>query len=97
MKKIVQWFLVAAIAAALSGCVCDGSERSFREIDRKYADSTWTAVALNVPIIGWCFIMPWLMLEKEAFYQKALLDMPVDDLHESIRWDNRFYLIYSPR
>lgn len=52
MKKVMMFLAAAVTAAVLAGCVCDGSERSFREIGRKYADSAWSAVAIRPPSWG---------------------------------------------
>ncbi len=94
MKKIVLLGLAAVLLASVSGCVCDGTEKDFREVDRKFANSAWTAATV-VPIFGW-FVMPFILIDKDAAYQKVLLNKPVDSTYEAIRWSNRFNYVYSP-
>lgn len=98
MKKMVLRFLAGAVSAAvLCGCVCDGTERSFREIDRKYADSAWSAVAIYTPIVGPILIGIPMMLIKDADYYKVLLNQPETEAYEVLRHSQRFNFMYYPR
>ena len=98
MKKMVLRVLVGAVSAAvLSGCVCDGTERSFREIDRKYADSAWSAVAIYTPIVGPILIGFPMMLIKDADYYKVLLKQPETEAYEVLRHSQRWNFMYYPR
>ncbi len=98
MKKCVMRFLVGAVSAAvLSGCVCDGTERSFREIDRKYADSAWSAVAIYTPIVGPVLIAPVMMGLKNEAYYKVLLKQPETEAYELLRHSQRWNFMYYPR
>ena len=98
MKKMVLRFLGGAVvAAALSGCVRDGSERSFREIDRKYADSAWSAVAIYTPIVGPILIGIPISLIKSADYYKVLLHQPETVAYEVLRHSQRWNFMYYPR
>ncbi len=97
MKKLIPAVLAATLATVtFTGCICDGCETTFKEVDRKYAESGWTAAAFYTPIIGPCFMLPVLMLCKDADYQRVLLDKPATDVYENIRWDNRFNLVCYP-
>ena len=86
----------AAAAAMLTGCVCNGTERSFREIDRKYANSAWSAAAIYIPIVGPIFIGIPMMLTKSTDYYKALLNMPETEGYEALRYSQRFNFMYHP-
>ena len=98
MKKMVLRFLVGAVsAAALTGCVCDGTERSVREIDRKYADSAWSAVAIYTPIVGPILIGIPMMLIKDTDYYKVLLKQPETEAYEVLRHSQRWNFMYYPR
>jgi len=91
MKKIVLSVLCFAVAFSITGCVCDGTETSFRDIDQKYANSKWTAWSNWVPLLT-----PFLVIDKAREYQRVLLKKPESDCYECIRWENRFYLNYLP-
>jgi len=95
-KTLTRIPIAAAIAAALTGCVCDGTESSFREIDRKYANSAWSAAAIYTPIIGPLFIGIPMMLIKDNDYSKALLRMPATEGYEVLRHSQRFNFMYHP-
>lgn len=93
-RRLFAFILPACLACVLAGCVCDGTERSFREIDQKYAESGWTAFTF-VPIVGW-FYLPFHIAQKDADYQRLLLRKPATDPYEAIRWTNRMNYIYAP-
>ncbi len=98
MKKCVMRFLVGAVmAAVLCGCVCDGSERSFREIDRKYADSAWSAVAIYTPIVGPLLIGIPMSIVKQEDYYRVLLKQPETEAYEVLRHSQRWNFMYYPR
>ena len=95
-RSVLRFWAAAALAAALSGCVCDGTERSFREIDRKYADSAWSAVAIYTPIVGPILIGIPMMVIKDADYYKVLLKQPETEAYEVLRHSQRFNFMYWP-
>ena len=95
-KSLSRSLVAATAAVMLAGCVCDGTERSFREIDRKYANSLWSAAAIYTPIIGPIFIGIPMMLIKDTDYYKALLKMPETEGYEVLRHSQRFNFMYHP-
>lgn len=97
MKKAMTAILAAALTAILTGCVCDGTEYSFREVDQKYADSAWSAAATYTPIIGPIFIGIPMMLTKDADYYRVLLKKPDTEAYEVLRYSQRFNFMYWPR
>ena len=97
MKKLTMMFLAAAMALAAAGCVCDGSEYSFREIDRKYAESPWSAVAIYTPIVGPILIGIPMSLIKQEDYYKVLLKKPDTEAYELLRHQQRWNFMYYPR
>ena len=97
MKKLAVILSAAMLLVVLSGCVCDGSERSFREIDRKYADSAWSAAAIYTPVVGPILIGIPMMLIKDTDYYKVLLKQPETETYEVLRHSQRFNFMYYPR
>ena len=97
MKKLTTACLAAALAAVMSGCVCDGTEYSFREVDQKYADSAWSAAAIYIPIVGPLLIGIPMMLIKDTDYYKVLLKKPDTEAYEVLRHSQRFNFMYWPR
>ena len=96
MKKLTIVFLAAAMAAALSGCVCDGTEYSFREVDQKYANSGWSAAATYIPVVGPIFIGIPMVITKDMDYYKVLLKKPDTEAYEVLRHSQRFNFMYCP-
>ncbi|MBQ6352410.1 MAG: hypothetical protein IJJ28_03990 [Lentisphaeria bacterium] len=96
MKKMMALILAAVAAASLTGCVSDGTDYSFQEIDRKYSESAWTAAATYVPIIGPIFIGLPLIAQKDADYYKVLLKKPDTEAYEVLRHQYRYRLMYCP-
>ena len=97
MKKTAALLFAAAIAAVvMTGCVCDGTERSFKEVDQKYATSWWSAAALYTPIIGPIFIGFPMSLIKSGDYYKVLLNKPDTEAYEVLRHSQRFDFMYCP-
>jgi len=97
MKKVMMFLAAAVTAAVLAGCVCDGSERSFREIDHKYADSAWSAVAIYTPIIGPILIGIPMSIIKQDDYYRVLLKQPETEAYEVLRHSQRWNFMYYPR
>jgi len=96
LRKMFAVVMAATLAVLASGCVCSGHETSFLEVDRKYANSGWTAAANYVPIFGQIFIMPALLIEKDLNYMKVLHKKPTSEAYEKLRYDNRFWMLYLP-
>ncbi len=97
MKKLTIAVLAAATMLLVNGCVCDGTEMSFREIDRKYADSAWTAAATFIPILGPLFIGVPLIIHKNSDYYRVLLRQPESEAFEVLRYQYRSNIMYYPR
>jgi len=98
MKKMMMLLLIAtATMVFMSGCVCDGTERSFKEVDQKYATSGWSAAAIGVPIVGPIFIGIPMMLIKDGDYYKVLLNKPDTEAYEVLRHSQRFNFMYCPK
>lgn len=97
MKKRIKAisFVMACVLTCylLSGCVCDGTEKTFREVDRKYAKSTGAVLVAYVPVVGW-IAYPFLAWYKHLDYVAVLHKQPASPEFEVLRWDNR--LIISP-
>ena len=96
MKKVATGLLAAALMAIMTGCVCDGTEYSFREVDQKYANSAWSAAAIYIPILGPIFIGIPMALTKDADYYKVLLKKPDTEAYEVLRHSQRFNFMYWP-